>query len=328
MNGPTTEPVPRQRDAQPPDPAVDLSVVIVSWNTAELLERCLASLEQEFQRIGGLRSQVIVVDNGSSDGTPERIRARYPWVEMRVNATNMGFAAANNLGLRDSRGRYILLLNPDTEVLPGALATLMAYMDDHPEVGLVGPRLLNPDGTLQVSCYPSPTLSRELWRLLHLDRWHPYGTYRMESWSTELPRQVEVIKGACMLVRRDALEQVGPLDESYFMYTEEVDWCYRIRRAGWTVVWVPQARVLHYGGQSTQQIPEEMFLHLYRSKVQYFRKHYGRWGCRGYKAILLLASGLRIVGIPLARLVGVAPGPEALRLARNYMTLVRMLPDL
>lgn len=314
---------------------LDVSIVIVSWNTRELLERCLASVFAGLGRApsdlseGGLPTgEVVVVDNNSRDGSAELVRERYPRARLIASRENLGFARANNLGLRGYRGRYALLLNPDTEVQPGALARLVRYLDAHPDVGAAGPLILNPDGSLQLSCHRSPNLPRELWRLFHGDAIRHFGTYAMDEWSRHEPRAVDVIQGACLMVRREALTRVGLLDEDFYIYSEEVDLCERIRREGWAIHWVPEAAVVHYGGQSTRQVAEEMFLHLYRSKLIYFRKHQGAFAARAYKAILYLASLARLALGPLAEAAGRRDRAERQLVVRHYQRLIRELPGL
>ncbi len=303
--------------------AIDLSIVIVNWNTRALLLDCLRSIythppEGEFE--------ILVVDNNSTDDSPQAVREQYPLAKLIANDCNLGFAAANNQAIKLSTGRYVLLLNPDTVVKPEGLTQLVNYMDHHPEVGGAGPLLLNPDGSLQPSCYPAPTLSREFWRLFHLDLLHPYGTYPMERWARDTVREVDIIQGACLVLRRQALDQVGVLDEDYFMYTEEVDLCFRLTQDGWRLVWVPQARVVHYGGQSTRQTPEAMFLHLHKSKLVFFRKHHPRWVAWLYKLVLIIASLVRLILSPLVYLEPASRRADYLTLARNYRSLLRSLP--
>jgi len=277
-----------------------LSVVIVNWNTRDLLRACLASLADECESLAGDTVQVVVVDNGSTDGSAEMVSNEFPWVHFDARRRNSGFAAANNAGVRLTNGRYVLLLNPDTEIRPGALKTMISFLDTHPEAGAIGPRLTNPDGSLQLSCYPVPTLLRELWRLLHLDLVRPLAVYPIDTWDSNNPHQVETVQGACLMVRNSVLEQVGLLDENFFVYTEEIDFCRRVASKGWALYWLPTALVVHYGGQSTRQAATKMFIQLYRSKLQYFRKHYGVVGGFAYKLILLLAILPRITVAPLA----------------------------
>jgi GT2 family glycosyltransferase len=241
-----------------------------------------------------------------------------------ANRDNLGFARANNQAIPMCSGRYILLLNPDTRVEPGALETLLSFMESRPEVGAAGARLINADGTLYASCQTAPSLRRELWRLFHLEAVRAYAGYRMVDWDVAKPRLVDVIQGACMLLRRDALDQVGLLDEDFFIYSEEVDLCHRLRAADWQIWWVPQARVIHHGGQSTRQVATPMFLRLYQGKVLYFRKNHGRVAARVYKLILLLAALPRLALGPSAFLG--QSGQRHAMLAGRYARLITALP--
>jgi GT2 family glycosyltransferase len=306
-------------------PKPDLSIIIVNWNTRELLAKCLRSLYplpngqgQEagspIFRDGSCSYEVFVVDNASSDGSAEMVRQRFPQVRLMQNEENVGFARANNQAIPLSQGRYVLLLNSDTEVQPGALETLIAFMDAHPQAGATGPRLLNPDGSLQPSCHPMLTPGREFWRLLFLERLSPRATYPMHRWDDRTPRRVEVIKGACLLLRREALHQVGLLDESYFMYTEEVDLCYRLVLAGWECWWVPQATVIHHGEASSRQVAQRMYLALYQSKIQFYRKYGGEPRARRFKSLLRLAYWPRLVTATL----GAPFSPPLAARARTY----------
>jgi len=304
---------------------VDLSIIVVSWNTRNLLQRCLNSVYAVPDRV---QREVIVVDNGSTDGSTRMVRGEFPRVRLIENIQNAGFARANNQGFVRGAGRYLLMLNPDTEVRPRALATLVAFMDSHPDAGAAGAMLLNADGTPQTSCYPEPTLFREFWRLFHLDALWPRACYPMASWPLEAPRQVEVAQGACLILRRDALSSVGLLDEDYFIYSEEVDLCHRMRRAGWRVYWVPQAAVVHHGGRSTCQVAGAMFLRLYEGKVLFFRKHRGQVATQLYKLILFVASIARLSLGPLILLEDDSRRRRHLNLAGHYWRLVQALPRL
>jgi N-acetylglucosaminyl-diphospho-decaprenol L-rhamnosyltransferase len=310
---------------------IDLSIIIVSWNTCCLLDECLQSVQQELADLTGstkLRAEVFVVDNGSTDGSVEMVRTQYSDVQLIANEHNPGFAGANNQALKRARGRYSLLLNPDTVVLPDGLGALVRFMDDHPGAGAAGSRLLNADRTLQPSCAPAPTLMRELWRMFQLDRIVSYATYDMKLWSQAQARPVDTVQGAAMLVRRAVQEQVGLLDASYFMYSEEVDWCTRIKRAGWEIYWVPSSQIVHYGGQSSKQVADAMFLQLYRGKIQYFHKHWGRFATWIYKLILAVATLARLALSPLALLEPEARRRRHIGLARQYGLLLRALPSM
>jgi GT2 family glycosyltransferase len=218
------------------------------------------------------------------------------------------------------------LLNPDTHVASGALQALVDFLDKTPEAGAVGARILNPDGSLQISSHPRPTLSRELWRLFHLDSLSPYAEYPTSKWETNQAQEVDVLIGACLMLRKDVLDQVGFLDEDYFMYSEEVDLCYRVQRAGWRLFWVPQAEVVHFGGQSTQQVPTEMFLNLYHGKIKYFRKHDGWLAAQIYKLILMIASLSRLILTPFTLFEHSSRRQKHLTLVDRYRRLVLALP--
>jgi GT2 family glycosyltransferase len=265
---------------------MDLSVIIVSWNTRELLSGCLRSVHEA---AGGPTSEVFVVDNASTDGSVKMIRQHFPWVRLIANSENVGFAPATNQAIRQSLGRYILLLNSDAEVHSGALETMVQFMEEHPHAGGCGPLLLNADGSFQTSCYPMLTPEREFWRLVFLERLWRRATYGQECWDRETPRAVDAIKGACFLLRSAALAEVGLLDEQYFMYTEEFDLCYRLLQAGWQLWWVPRAIVTHHGEASAKQMAEQMYVQLHRSKVQFYRKFGGSHRANRFKGELWLA---------------------------------------
>jgi len=318
----------RPSSASPIDGArPQVSVVIVSWNTRELLRACLQSLRQAASDLAG-GMEVVVVDNASRDGSAEMVRADFPEVDVVCNTSNRGFAAANNQGIPRTRGQHVLLLNPDTEGTAGFLSTLVSFLEVHPEAGAVGPRVRGSKGEIQVSCYPLPTVTRELWRLLYLDRIRAFGTYPTALFETSAPKRVEAILGACLLVRRDALDDAGLLDEQFFIYTEEIDLCRRLQDRGWHLYWVPQSEIVHHGGASTSQVGRPMFVELYRSKVQYFRKHFGPWGVIGYKAVLAAAALTRVGLASVAIALRPAERPKWRALLTDYSVLLVRLNTL
>lgn len=303
---------------------LDLSIVIVSYNVSTLLEACLGSL---YTQPASIRFEVIVVENASSDDSREMVTQRFPQVRLMISSKNLGFAGANNLAIPRARARYILLLNPDTVVLPDALDELVRFLDRNPQAGAAGSRLLNPDNSLQDSCYRFPTLARETWRLLHLDALFPFGKYTLQKWSASQPHQTDVIQGTSLALRKTALDRIGILDESFFMYSEEVDLCFRLHRAGWKLFYVPASRIIHYGGQSTRQTAEKMFLQLYQSKIHYFRKHRGKLAALIYKGILYLASALRVGLSPLAYLKPADQRQKMMATVSHYVRLIKTLPQ-
>jgi GT2 family glycosyltransferase len=308
-----------------PDISPIISIIIVSWNTARLLENCLASILANPPLVP---FDIWVVDNASTDDSPRMVRERFPLVHLLDNRENLGFARANNQAIQQCTGNYVLLLNPDTLVAPGALQALVDFLDEHPRVGAAGPRIRNADGSLQISSHPRPTLSREFWRMFHLDTLSPYAAYPLTKWDANRPQEVDILMGACLLLRKEALDQVGYLDEDYFMYSEEVDLCHRIQRAGWHLYWVPQAELVHFGGQSTQQVPTEMFLNLYHSKIIYFRKHYGQSAVWIYKLILRIAALSRLMLAPLAIFVQTSHRQRHFTLMDRYWRLILALPGM
>ncbi|MFL7892992.1 MAG: glycosyltransferase family 2 protein [Anaerolineales bacterium] len=304
---------------------MDVSIIIVNWNTRDLLSQCLRSI---FASRTTKEIEVWVVDNGSTDDSVEMVREDFPQVEITVNEHNVGFAHANNQAIKRSSGDTVMLLNPDTLVDRDVIEKLLHFLEIHSDAGVVGPRLLNPDRSLQESAYPEPTLFREFWRMFHLDRFNSYAEYPMDKWSIDQAVEVDVLMGACMLIRRKIFDQVGLMDEEFFIYSEEVDLCKRIRDYGWRLFWYPPATVVHYGGQSTQQVQQEMFLQLYQGKIQYFRKHRSQIEVWLYKFILFIATLARLVLTPFAYLEQSAKKSEHLELSSNYRRLLWSLPNL
>ena len=265
-----------------------LSIIVVSYNTAALLRRCLASLPQT---VAGAPVEVIVVDNASTDGSADIVAAHFHEVDLIRLPSNTGFAAANNTGLAAARGRYLCLLNPDTEVSPGALERLVAWLEEHPATGVVAPRLLNPDGTTQAVGFRFPGLLQ-----LALD-WFPLHPRLLGSrlngrypppWRR--PFRVDYPLGACFVVRRAAAADVGLFDAGYFMYSEEVDWCRRLAAAGWQIWTLPAATVLHHGGSSTRQQPARMFAELHLSRDRYLRRWLPPWRYRLTRAVTRIGA--------------------------------------
>lgn len=264
---------------------VDLSIVIVSYNVRDLLAQCLQSV------VCDLSPEVFVVDNASSDDSAAMVREKFPAVHLIANAENRGFAAANNQAFPLTRGRYVLLLNPDTQVRAGALETLLRFMDAHTSrrAGACGGKLLYGDGTLQHSAFGFPTLAQVFldffplnWRLTNS---RLNGRYPANWYARGQPFQIDHPLGADFLVRREAAEQVGWLDDQFFIYCEEIDWAMRIKRAGWQIWCVPQAEIVHHAAQSTRHAArrDAMFVELWRARWRLFDKHYSprfRWAAR------------------------------------------------
>lgn len=271
----------------------DISIIIINWNTRDLLAECLESL---YQTISGTSFDIWVVDNASTDDSVQMVQAKFPEVQLILNHDNVGFARANNQAMAASQGRTILLFNSDAVATPGAVASLLETIKAHPQAGIVGGHLLNPDGSFQASYSPFPNLWQEflilsgLGRLLY-GRWYPSrGPQEVKG-----PQPVDYVEGACLLVRRGAFEQVGGLDEGYFMYAEEVDWCYSMRRAGWQVWYQPAARIIHHGGGSSRNRRTQREADLYRSRVRFFRKHYGDTAAIALKLLIYILTAVKVI---------------------------------
>ena len=275
---------------------IDLSIVVVNWNGRALLEDCLASIEREVRgrsTPGRLETETLVVDQASSDGSAEAVRARFPWAEVLALPRNVGFAAGNNVGLRRARGRHCVLLNNDTVVLPDALERCVRYLDANPTVGVVGPQLLDPDGTKQNSVHSVPNLVSEIVPKAVLETIAPWR-YPSKRYEHPGPIVVEAVLGACLVVRREVLETVGLMPEDYFMFLEETDWCWRIRRAGWKVVHLPDARVVHvHGATSKKRLPAETRIEYHRSLYHFFEKNRGESIARTVRGLRLAKGVLR-----------------------------------
>jgi GT2 family glycosyltransferase len=251
---------------------MDLSIVIVNWNTRDLLRDCLTSLRPA---TAGLGVEVLVVDNASSDGSPATISAEFPTVRLIESPTNIGFAAGNNLALRQAEGRHVLLLNSDTLVSGDVLSEAVAWLDAHPKTGVLGPTVLNADGSLQPSCSSFPTLKNLALQLIGITRIARLDGYRLTGWDRSTARRVDVVSGAAMFVRRAAMAEVGLLDEAFFFYGEETDWCHRFASAGWEVVFVPIPAVTHFGGGSVRALNHRRDVLLTEGTTRLHRKHGG-----------------------------------------------------
>ena len=250
-----------------------LSVIIASYNTRDLLCTCLESV---FASTLEGKLEVFVVDNNSSDGTPEMVRREFPEAQVLVNDSNFGFAKANNQALRRSTGRFVLLLNPDTKVPDSIFDEMCVFMDAHDEVGLAGVRLVRQDGSMDMACRRGfPTPARALFRALMLDRLSPrlFGGYNVLTRDPKGDYEVDAIVGAFMFFRRGMVEEVGFLDESFFMFGEDLDWCYRVKRANQKVMYLGSKEVLHVKGASVRQEQAKMNYHFHRSMLVFYRKH-------------------------------------------------------
>lgn len=283
----------------------DLSVIIVNWNVRELLRRCLQSIagsdalfiaaktpQQPASRGPRWTAEVIVVDNASTDDSVAMLAEAFPWVRVLANPTNAGFTRGNNQGLAISRGQYVLFLNPDTELAADALQQMLLYAAVQPQVGIIGPQLRYGDGSLQSSRRRFPTLATFFLESTVLQRWWPrhrvLSRYYMLDRPDDAVSEVDWVVGACMLVRRAVLNQIGGFDEGFFMYSEELDLCRRAVTAGWRVVYLPTAVVTHYEGKSSEQVVAARHIRFHRSRVRYVRKYHGATAALAVRSFVLL----------------------------------------
>jgi len=275
--------------------SVDVSIVLVNWNTRELLYNCINSI---YRGTSNSNFEIIVVDNASSDNSVDMLKLEFGDVKVIANTENRGFAAANNQGMLASKGRYILLLNSDTIVLDNAIDKAVAFADAHKQAAVVGPRVLNPDNTLQLTCFMFPSILNMLLSASYLYKLFPksrfFGRERMTWWSRDDVREVDVVTGCFMLVRREAIEAVGMMDERFFMYGEETDWCYRFKQAGWKVMFTPMSTIIHLGGQSSRKAKTEMMIRLRLSILQFIDKHYSRLKHKTAWLLIMLFFAVRI----------------------------------
>jgi len=285
---------------------LDLSVIIVNWNVKDLLRECLKSL---YAATRGIAFEVFVVDNASTDGSSQMVQGEFPQVHLIENTANLGFARANNQAIRLSQGRHVLLLNPDTVVLPDALTRMVRFADSHLQIGAIGPRILRPNGAVDFRCARRfPSLTSELWEKTGLATRFPnsriFGEHLMGHWDHKDGRPVDLLTGACLMARREVIDRVGLMDEDFFLYGEDVDWCYRIKRAGWQVFYYADVGIIHFGGQSSASVQLELDMEALRSLNLFFRKNYGALYALAHR-LLMLALTLTKGGYFLGKLLAI-----------------------
>lgn len=253
---------------------LDFSFAICSWNTIDDLRACLKSLEAVRDEAN---FETIVVDNNSEDGSPDMVEAEFPWVRLFRMAQNLGFTGGSNHALGNKRAPNAMLLNSDTVVHPGAIRRIVSYAKEHPEAGIIGPRLLNPDGSLQYSCRRFPNPVAALFRNTPIGKLFPRNRftrdYLMQDWGHDSPRPVDWVSGAALYISCACLDKIGLLDHEYFMFCEDVDWCWQAGRAGFQVVYLPDAVITHAIGRSTDKAPNRMIGRFHRSMFRFYAKN-------------------------------------------------------
>jgi GT2 family glycosyltransferase len=296
---------------------VDVSIIVVNWNTVDLLRQCLRSVFAETKDIS---FEVIVVDNASSDDSASMVRKEFAETILIENTTNAGFAAANNQGMAIARGRFVLLLNSDTIVLDRAIGKTLAFAERHPEAAVVGCRVLNSDLSLQNSCFMFPSILNWILFATYLYKLFPgsrfFGREQMSWWPRNDVREVDVVTGCFMLVRKQAIEDVGVMDEGFFMYAEETDWCYRFKAKGWKNLFTPDGEIIHIGGGSAPKLGARRAQVTNASFVRYMFKHWSRWRAVLGVGMILLFYGLRLL-ILLPKLI-LHPDSNSRKMFENH----------
>jgi N-acetylglucosaminyl-diphospho-decaprenol L-rhamnosyltransferase len=291
---------------------IDISIIIINWNVKDLLDMCLESLHNGELAIGLPHDtlptvEIIVVDSGSDDGSIEMIQEKYPGVHLLPQAENVGFTRGNNIGFREAEGDYLLLINPDTEVIDDAIYQVWDYIKLHPEVGIIGAHTLNTDGSHQSTRRRFPTLKTGIFESTWLSSYAPQSVnthYKMLDTDNHALLDVDWVQGSFMLVRREVYEQIGGLDEGFVMYSEEMDWCKRAKDAGWTVVYHGGALITHHGGQSSGQVAAFKQIQFHTSKLRYFRKHHGYMTYLILRIIILLQFAWQLIMEGIKGLIG------------------------
>lgn len=301
-----TEPVPG--DGAGPGAAaraVDISIVIVNYNTRDVTSEAVASV---LRHSGGLEVEVIVVDNDSQDGSVETLRAAFPQVTVVDTRHNGGYAWGNNVGLHCARGRYVLILNPDTLLREGTLETALAYMETHPEVGILGAEVVPEDGNRQLTVFRFPSLGKLFWRLVVPNRIirksRLFGDQRYASRGYDRIMDVDAVAGCFMLLPRPVVDQVGPMDDRFFMYSEETEWCWRVGRAGYKVRYNPDVKITHYGAVSTGQTSPWKSVEIARSHILFLRFTQGPLVARTATALMLISELPRAIWLLPTLLTG------------------------
>lgn len=294
-----------------------------------MLRRCLHSLAEAGENCApSYQTEIIVVDSASVDGSPQMVRDEFPQVRLLASDDNLGYAKGNNLGVAVARGRYLLLLNPDTVVQPTALTVMLTYLDSQPTVGALGPQLLWPTGTIQSSRRRFPSLGSLFAESTLLSQWFPDNRYARRYHLTDIPpdrpQVVDWVVGAAIMIRSSTWQQVGLLDHNFFMYFEETDWCRRCVAAGWAIHYLPSARIIHYEGQSSEQVIAARTIRFQRSKIYYTGKYFGRTWATNLRLFLWLTFALQFIEEAAKWLLRHRPDLRRTRLAA-YSQVLRHL---
>jgi len=315
-----------------------LSIIVVNYNTKELLRECLYSIIKD---VKGISCETIVVDNSSNDGSAEMVEKYFPDVKLIANDSNLGFAKANNQGIKVSKGNYILLLNSDTVILPNSLEKLLNFIENHPRVGVVSPALLNPDLTPQPFIHELPNLWRTFLHFFNFKRLAVSPQKRhflakllkpiadkninayLACYRTRLePKSVEMVNGTCFLIRKQVIDQVGLLDEEIFLYCEDADWCKRIKEAGWDIYFLPNIKIIHYGGESIKKAFGLVSLARYKGTLYYYKKHKNKISVLTLRIIAISGLSFKLLSLIIKYLFSERKNKESIKKSMNLHTEV------
>jgi len=291
-----------------------ISIIIVSWNARNYLRDCLNSIRQTG---ASCVLEVIVVDNASKDGSPEMVEEEFPEVKLILVGENLGFARANNLAMKQAAGSILALVNSDVIIHPGCLEKLAAFLDQHDNVGLVGPRVIGGDGKLQTTCRSLPTIWNMASGVLGIDL--------MSNRNHDKCAEVEMMSGCFLVARKKAVDEIGGLDERFFFYGEDMDWCKRFRDAGWKLIFVPEATAIHFGGASSLNAPLRFSIELHRANLKYWQKHYGIAGKYVYHLLSMAHHGVRLVVRVLKKILGLGGSSESKHKLNENIVCLRWL---
>ena len=274
---------------------IDISIVIVNWNAKSLLRDCLKSI---YETTKPFSIEILVIDNGSTDGSIKMIKSHFPHVKLIENENNLGFAKANNIGINKCRGKYVCLVNSDIVVRKRCFENLFNYMGEHLDVGMSGPQLLNTDLTIQVSCKQFPSLWNNVSRTFFLHRLFPksslFGAEEMSYFNHKSILNVDALAGAFLMVRNDTLKHVGVLDEDFFIYSEDIDWCKRFSDNGWEIIFYPKANAIHHDGGSSKRAPIRFYIEMLKAKLHYWEKHHSFIDTILIHLIMLIQHAIRL----------------------------------
>jgi GT2 family glycosyltransferase len=276
-----------------------------------------------------IQAEIIVVDNDSKDGSQAIVKEYFPAVRLVCNGENIGFAKANNIGIKESTGKYVCLVNSDVEVQKNCLKEMIGFMGENQRIGVLGPKTYNSDGSLQRSCFGFPNAWNTFCRALALDSIFPrakvFGGRLMKFWDHDYIRSVDILNGCFLMVKREIFKKVGLLDEDFFFYGEDMDWCKRIRNSGWDIVFFPKAEIIHYGGASSSNSPVRFYVEMYRADYQYWKKHNGRFAGVDFIALAWVHMLFRIIGMSAVYLLKPDKRKEAVYKIRRSVACLQWL---